>query len=90
MGEGSDRSCGGLGFSSDTFAGRSGLRLLVPTGSCLLGAGHGQGSLITTQPFSAGWEPKGCVSPRASVLLTSTSVDHGASCCGEMARSALC
>lgn len=35
--------------SLDTFAGWPELRLAGPAGSCLLGAGHGQGSLLTTR-----------------------------------------
>lgn len=70
---------------SDTFAGWSALRLVVPTGSCLLGAVHSQGSLLTTH-FSllAGSLKAVFVSPQASALLISTSADHGALYCGEM------
>lgn len=35
-------------------------------------------------PFFAVLEPKGCVSPQASALLISASVDHSALYCGEM------
>lgn len=70
---------------SDTFAGWSALRLAVPTGSCLLGAVHSQGSLLTAH-FSllVGSLKAVFVSPQASALLISTSADHGALYCGEM------
>jgi len=69
--------------SSNTFAGWSGLRLAMPTGSRLLGAGQGQGSLLATRLSSLSGSLKAALVPRHQAWLMSTSMDHGAFYWGE-------